>query len=94
MAFLENKKFNKSILTKDLKENAIMIEENAWVGPNKHKNTIMCGRHSYYSHIIMIKNFPKDYLRIIHDKMDKTNTSTLRLHVKLKQVVRTMLDFH
>ena len=49
---------------------------------NKHNKTIMCRRYYYYAHIIMSEWFPREYLSIIHDKMDKTKTSIPRLHVK------------
>ena len=39
----------------------------------------------------MSKRFPKEYLSIIHDKMDKTKTSIPRLRVKSKSVVGTNL---
>jgi hypothetical protein len=41
----------------------------------------------------MFKWFPKEYLRIIHDKMDKTKTSIPRLCVKSKSIVGTNLGF-
>ena len=49
----------------------------------------MCGRYCYYSHKIMSEWYPKEYLSIIHDKMDKTKTSIPRLCVKSKSVART-----
>ena len=39
----------------------------------------------------MLERYPKEYLRIIHDKMDKTKTSIPRLHVKSKSVAGTNL---
>ena len=39
----------------------------------------------------MLEWYPNEYLSIIHDKMDKTNTSIPRLHVKSKSVVGTNL---
>ena len=60
---------------------------------NKHNKTVMCGRYCYYAHIIMSEQFPKEYLSIIHDKMDKTKTSIPRLHVKSKSIAGTNLGF-
>ena len=51
----------------------------------------MCGRYCYYTHRIMSEWFPKEYLSIIHDKIEKTNTSIPRLHVKSKSIVGTNL---
>ena len=42
---------------------------------NNHNKTIMCGRYCYYDHRIMSERYPKEYLSIIHDKMEKTKTS-------------------
>ena len=53
----------------------------------------MCGKYFYYSHTVMSKWFPKEYLSIIHDKMEKTKTSIPRLHVKSKSIVGTNLVF-
>ena len=39
----------------------------------------------------MSKRFPKEYLSIIRDKMDKTKTSIPRLHVKSKSITGTNL---
>ena len=39
----------------------------------------------------MSKRYPKEYLSIIHDKMDKAKTSILILHVKSKSVAGTNL---
>jgi hypothetical protein len=47
----------------------------------------MCGIYCYYAHKIMSEWFSKEYLSIIHDKMDKTKTSIPRLHVKSKFIV-------
>ena len=51
----------------------------------------MCGRYCYYAHRIMSEQFPKEYLSIIHDKMDKTKTSISRLRVKSKCIAGTNL---
>jgi hypothetical protein len=64
-----------STTTKDL-------EEKARGRLNKHNKSVMCGRYCYYAHKIMSKQFPKEYLSIIHEKMDKTKTSIPRLCVK------------
>jgi len=39
----------------------------------------------------MLKQFPKEYMSIIHDKMDETKTSIPRLRVKSKSIVGTNL---
>ena len=70
----------KSATTKEL-------EETACARLNKHNKIVMCGRHCYYSHRIMSERFPKEYLSIIHDKMDKTKTSIPRLRIKSKSIV-------
>ena len=57
----------------------------------KFNHIVMSGRYCYYAHRIMSEWFPREYLSIIHDKMDKTKTSILRLHVKLKSVSGTTL---
>jgi hypothetical protein len=31
----------------------------------------MCGKYCYYAHRVMSEWFPKEYLRIIHDKIEK-----------------------
>ena len=41
--------------------------------------------------IELSERFLKEYLSIIHDKMDKTKTSIPRLHVKSKSIVGTKL---
>ena len=48
-------------------------------------------RYCYYAHRIMSEQYPKEYLSIIHSKMDKTKTSIPRLHVKSKSVRGTNL---
>ena len=52
----------------------------------KHNKIVMCGKYCYYAHKIMSERYPKEYLRIIHDKMDKTKTSIPILCVKSKSV--------
>ena len=51
----------------------------------------MCGRYCYYAHRIMSERYPKEYLSIIHDKMEKTKTSIPRLRAKTKSVAGTNL---
>ena len=41
----------------------------------------------------MLENFPRDYLSIILDKMDKKKTSIPRLRVKSKSIAGTNLGF-
>ena len=67
------------------------LEEKEQIRLRKHNKIVMCGRYFYYAHIIMSERYPKEYLSIIHDKMDKTKTSILRLRVKSKSVARTNL---
>jgi hypothetical protein len=74
----------KSTTTKEL-------EEMARGRLNSHNKTVMCGRYCYYAHRIMSERFPKEYLSIIHDKMDKTKTSIPRLRVKSKSIAGTNL---
>ena len=76
----------KSATTKEL-------EEKARGRLTKHNKIVMCGRYCYYAHRIMSERFPKEYLSIIHNKMDKTKTSIPRLRVKSKCVVGTDLGF-
>ena len=72
----------KTMTTKELEE-----KERARL--KKHNKIVMCGRYCYYAHIIMSEWYPKEYLSIIHDKMDKTKTSFPRLRVKSKSVAGT-----
>ena len=72
----------KSVTTKEL-------EEKERDRLNKHDKTVMCGRYCYYAHKIMSERFPREYLSIIHDKMDKTKNSIPRLHVKSKSIAGT-----
>ena len=51
----------------------------------------MCGIYCYYAHRIMSEWYPKGYLSIIHDNMDKKKTSISRLRVKSKSVAGTNL---
>ena len=74
----------KSTTTKEL-------EERARGRLNKHNKTVMCGRYCYYAHRIVSERFPKEYLSIIHDKMDKTKTSIPRLRLKSKSIAGTNL---
>ena len=67
------------------------LEEKARGRINKHNNIVMCGRYCYYAHRIMPEWFPREYLSIIHDKMDKKKTSISTLHVKSKYVAWTNL---
>ena len=59
----------------------------------KHNKIVMCGRYCYYAHKIMWEQYPKEYLSIIHDKMDKTKTSIPILRVKSKIFAGTNLVF-
>ena len=74
----------KSVTTKEL-------EEKERDRLNKHDKTVMCGRYCYYAHKIMSEWYPKEYLSIIHDKMDKTKTAIPILCVKSKSVAGTNL---
>ena len=69
------------------------LEEKARGRLKKHNKIVMCGRYCYYAHRIMSEQFPKEYLSIIHDKMEKTNTSIPRLCVKSKSIVGTNFGF-
>jgi hypothetical protein len=53
----------------------------------------MCGRYFYCAYITIFKWFPKEYWKIIHDKMDKKKTSILKLCVKLKSIIGTNFGF-
>ena len=96
VAFSKNTNFSKCseciVLKAQMKSATTKeLEERARGRLNKHNKTIMCGRYCYYAHIIMSEWFPKEYLSIIHDKMDKTKTSIPRLRVKSKSIVGTNL---
>ena len=67
------------------------LEEKARARLKKHNKIVMCGRYLYYSHKIMSTQYPKEYLSIICDKMDKTKTSIPILHDKSNFVTRTNL---
>jgi hypothetical protein len=67
------------------------LEERARSRLNKHNKIVMCGRYCYYAHIIMSEQFPKEYLSIIHDEMEKTKTSSPRLCLKSKSIAGTNL---
>ena len=67
------------------------LEEKAWARLKKHNKIVMCGRYCYYAYKIMSEQYPKEYLSIIHDKMDKTKTSIPRLRVKSNSVVGTVI---
>ena len=67
------------------------LEEKARARLKKHNKIVMHGRYCFYSHIIMLDWYPKEYLSIIHDKMDKTKTSMPILRVKSKFVAGTNL---
>jgi len=67
------------------------LEERARSRLKKPNKIVMFGRYRYYTHRIMSEKFPKEYLSVIHDKMDKTKTSIPRLHVKSKSIVATNL---
>ena len=67
------------------------LEEKAQARLKKHNKIVMCGRYCYYAHRIMSERYPKEYLSIIHDKMDKTKTSIPILCVKSKSVAGTKL---
>ena len=47
------------------------LEEKERARLTKHNKIVMCGIYCYYAHRIMSKRYPKEYLRIIHDKMAK-----------------------
>lgn len=84
VAFTKNTKFSKCseyiMLKAQMKsESTKELEEKAWGSLNKHNKIVMCGKYFYYAHIIMLERVPKEYLSIIHDKMDKTKTSIQRL---------------
>jgi len=92
VAFSKNTNFSKCseciVLKAQMKSATTKeLEEKARARLNKHNKIVMCGRHCYYAHRIMSERFPKEYLSIIHDKMDKTKTSIPRLRVKSKSIV-------
>jgi hypothetical protein len=67
------------------------LEEKTRVILKKHNKDVMCGKYCYYAHRVMSEWFPKEYLSIIHDKIEKTKTSIPRLRVKSKSIVGTNL---
>ena len=67
------------------------LEEKERARLKKQNKIVMCGIYCYYAHRIMSERYPKEYLSIIHDKMDKKNTSIPRLHFKSKYVAGTNL---
>jgi hypothetical protein len=67
------------------------LEEKERVIMKKHNKDVMCGKYFYYAHIVMSEWFPKEYLSIIHDKMEKTKTSIPTLRVKSKSIAGTNL---
>ena len=67
------------------------LEEKERARLKKHNKIVMCGRYCYYAHKIMSEWYPKEYLSIIHDKMEKTKTSIPRLRVKSKSIAGTNL---
>ena len=67
------------------------LEEKARARLKKHNKIVTCGRYCYYAYKIMSEWYPKEYLSIIHDKMDKTKTSIPRLRVKSNYVAGTNL---
>jgi hypothetical protein len=93
MAFSKNTNFSKCIMLKAQMKSTTTkeLEEKARGRLNKHNKIVMCGRYCYYAHRIMSARFPKEYLSIIHDKMDKTKTSIPNLLVKSKSIARTNL---
>lgn len=95
VAFSKNTNFNKCseciALKSHMKPTTTKeLEENEQGRLDKHNKIVMCGRYCYYDHRIMSEQIPKEYLSIIHDKMDKTKTSIPRLRVKLKSIVGTI----
>lgn len=87
VAFSKNTNFSKCseciVLKAQMKSTTTKeLEEKAQGRLKKHKKIFMCGIYCYYAHRIMLEQFPKEYLSIIHDKMEKTKTSIPRLHVK------------
>ena len=96
VAFSKNTNFSKCseciVLKAQMKTTTTKeLEEKARARLKKHNKIVMCGRYCYYAHRIMSERYPKEYLSIIHDKMDKTKTSIPRLHVKSKSVAGTNL---
>ena len=69
------------------------LEEKERARLKKHNKIVMCGIYCYYAHRIMSEWYPKGYLSIIHDNMDKKKTSISRLRVKSKSVAGTNLGF-
>ena len=67
------------------------LEEKERARLKKHNKIVMCGIYCYYAHRIMSEWYPKGYLSIIHDNMDKKKTSIPILHVKSKSVAGTNL---
>ena len=47
------------------------LEEKERARLKKHNKIVMCGIYCYYAHRIMSEWYPKGYLSIIHDNMDK-----------------------
>ena len=87
MEFSKNTNFSKCseciMLTSQMnKRTTKEMEEKARARLKKHKKIVMCARYFYYAHRIMSERYPKKYLNIIHDKMDKIKTSIPRLPVK------------
>jgi len=96
VAFSKNTNFSKCseciVLKAHMKSTTTKeLDEKARTRLNKHNKIVMCGRHCYYAHRIMLEWYPKEFLSIIHDKMDKTKTSIPSLRVKSKFVPGTNL---
>ena len=91
--FSKNTNFSKCIVLKAQMKTTTTkeLEEKARARLTKHNKIVMCGRYCYYAHRIMSNQYPKEYLSIIHDKMEKTKTSIPRLRVKSKSDAGTNL---
>ena len=96
VAFSKNTNFSKCsecvVLKAQMKSTTTKeLEEKARGRLDTHNKNVMCGIYCYYAHKIMLERFRREYLNIIHDKMDKTKTSIPRLRVKSKSIVGTNL---
>ena len=79
VAFSKNTNFSKCseciVLKAQMKTSITKeLEEKARARLKKHNKIVMCGRYCYYAYKIISEQYPKEYLSIIHDKMDKTKT--------------------
>ena len=69
------------------------LEEKARGRLNKHNNTVMCGIYCYYAHKIMSEQYPKEYLRIIHDKNGQNKDFNPNITCQIKICCRNKPGF-